>query len=490
MQQLFLCYRRLGAQTAKLFSFYMRRNHPEIEVWYSDRESEGNFTLDVPELMSRSYGAVVFLTERFTEGFLDNNGRINANKYRTTHSEECVTVQEIIEIERNLQERSEFELHIINIDGATFKEQDQKILEKVFAEAGILRKDSVAHFSQRNFNAFYTARDHEELFFDRMIGAYLPNNSQLAIQGNYSIGNYTTTVDVLCWDCRQFILPRNIKFELDFEDIPLYDRIERTPIKCGDLQQDDDILSVVRFDQRLTTNEERKYINLLCRISKYHLFKKTLDLWDRNGYKMSSEVARYLNDEEEHRKYTIPNAMGLALMVVTKDDKLIFSRRSSKRRVRSNEFDCSIVEGLIPIVDKEIGGIYTNYDYTMEDYIDLECRRAFYEEICVDTNIKTSIFGLILDRKYGQWNLVGMIRSRLTSREIQILHPTRDDTTEVNKLYYVKYLNDKGKRDLSAIKEAIRLYKKVGLWDTALTALCGTMAVLGFSQEEINTLCE
>ena len=490
MQQLFLCYRRPGAQTAKLFSFYMRRNHPEIQVWYSDRETEGNFTLDVPELIRMSYGAVIFVTNGFTQDFLSEDGYINANQYRTTHGEECVTVQEIIEIERNLQERSEFELHIINLDGATLGEKDQAVLEKVFEQAGILSENSVAHFSQRNYNAFYTARDHEELFFDRMIGAYLPNNTQLAIQGNYSIGNYTTTVDVLCWDCKQYILSKNITFELEYEDIPLYDRIERTPLRGEELRQDDDILSVVRFDQGLTTNEELKYINLLCRISKYHLFKKALDLWDRNGFKMSSEIARYLNGEEEQRRYTIPNAMGLALMVVTKDDKLVFSRRSSKRRVRSNEFDCSIVEGLIPTVDKEVGGVFTSYDYTMENYIDLECKRAFYEEICVDPNISTSLFGLILDRKYGQWNLVGMIRSSLTSRQIQILHPTRDDTTEANRLYYVDYMNSKGERDLTAIKDAIQLYKKAGLWDTALTVLCGTLTILGYNQDEINMLCE
>ena len=118
MNQLFLCYRRAGAQTAKLFSFYMRRNHPEIQVWYSDLESESNYSLDVPKLIRMSYGAVVFVSKGFTKGFLDKQGRINANCYRSLQSEECVTVQEIIEIERNLQLRSNFELHIINLDGA------------------------------------------------------------------------------------------------------------------------------------------------------------------------------------------------------------------------------------------------------------------------------------------------------------------------------------------------------------------------------------
>ncbi len=490
MSQLFLCYRRAGAQTAKLFSFYMKRNHPEIRVWYSDSEREGNFTLDIPELMKKSYGAVVFVSKGFTKGFLDREGRINANAYRAEQAEECVTVQEIIEIERNLQERKDFELHMVHLDGALLDKRDQMVLEAVFGQAGILRKDSVAHFAQRNHNAFDTARDHEELFFDRMIGAYLPSNTHLAIRGNYSVGGYTTTVDVLCWDCRQFIRPEHISFELENEDIPLYDRIERAPIQEEPLQQDDDVLSVVRFDQDLTTNEERKHLRIGCRISKYHLFKKTLDLWDRNGFGMSAEIARYLNGEEETRRYPIPNAMGLALMVVTADGKLVFSRRSGKRRVRSREFDCSIVEGLLPAVDKEIGGVRARYDYTSPDYIARECKRAFFEEICADQRLQASVFGLILDRKYGQWNLTGMIRSSLSARQIQALHPTREDTTEANRLYFVDCLAPDGTKSIRAVRDALQLYRKDGFWDTALAALTGTLCSLGFAQEEIDALCE
>lgn len=490
MNQLFLCYRRAGAQTAKLFSFYMRRNHPEIQVWYSDRENEGNYSLDIPELMRVSYGVILFLSSGFTKGFLDKQGRINANSYRSSQGEECITVQEIIEIEKNLQKRSNFELHIINLDGAVFSKHDQCVLETVFQQAGILTKDSISHFSQRNHNAFYTARDHEELFFDKMIRAYLPNTNQISIQGNFSVGNYTTTVDILCWDCHQFILPENISFELENEEIPLYDRIERTPIQGEVLHQDDDILSAVRFEQGLTTNEEKKSIRLFCKISKYHLFRKALDLWDQNGFKMSMAISQYLNDKEEHRKYPIPNAIGLAMMVVTADNKLVFSKRSSKRRVRSNEFDCSIVEGLLPAVCKETGNNRISYDYSMRNYIKLECKRAFCEEICLDQYIETCLFGLILDRKYGQWNIVGLIRSSLTSQQIRALHPIRDDTTEVNRLYFVDYLTEKGERNLSSVKDALMLYNKEGFWDTALTVLCGSLIVLGFKQNEINSLYE
>ena len=490
MNQLFLCYRRAGAQTAKLFRFYMNRNHPEVRVWCSDLEREGNFTLDVPGLIKRSYGAVIFLSKDFTKGFLDREGRINANNRRDTYDEECVTVQEIIEIEKALQKRKGFELHIVNLDGAVLGRKDQKTLEAVFRQAGILRQDSITHFAQRNYNPFDTAREHEEQFFYRMMGAYLPNDKQAIIHGNYSVGTYATTVDVLCWDCQSFILPENITFELENEEIALYDQIESAPVPGKPPQQDDDVLSVVRYDQGLTTNDEKKYVRISCKICKYHLFKKTLDLWDKNTFNMSAEIAHFLNGEEEERRYTVPNAMGLALMVVTADSKLVFSRRSTKRKVRSGEFDCSIVEGLLPEVKKEIGGIRTRYDFSTREYIASECRRAFFEEICADQQLSSSIFGLILDRKYGQWNFAGMIRSSLTSREIEALHSTRDDTTEVNQLRFVDFLDADGRRSIRHIREELMLFRESGFWDTALTALTGTMKALGFSDKEINSLCE
>ena len=488
MKQLFLCYRADGAQTAKLFSFYMKRNYPQIPVWYSDKEYDSNYSLQIPELIAASYGVVIFLSKDFTKGFLDKAGKINANCYRTTRKNDCVTALEIIEIEKALQTRPDFELHIVNLDGATLRLKDQRILESLFAQAGILQPDSVARFAQRNVNTFHVRSEPEEAFFDRMIASYLPGSLPAVMKGNFSVGRYATSVDILCWDCKRLIEPRHIVFQLDAHDIPFYTRVEMAPLQEEKLAQDDDVLSVTGYDQWLTSNEEKKHLGILCKISKYHLFKKTLDLWDKNGFLMSREISRYLNGAEEDKIYPIPNAMGLALMAVTADNKLIFSRRSPKRRVRSGEFDCSIVEGLLTAVDKQVGGRRVQYDYTGPDYAALECRRAFCEEICVDDALQARIFGLIFDRKYGQWNLTGLMNSSLTAAQIEALHATRDDTTEETRLYFVDYLDAQGRKDLGKVREALRVYRKDGFWDTALTALYGALLVLGFSQDELASL--
>ncbi len=464
----------------------MQRNHPEIPVWYSDRKFEGNYSLDVQELIRASYGAVLFLHKGFTNGFLVD-GRINMNSGRDRWSEECVTVHEIIEIEKAIQTRSGFELHTVNLDGEALSAADQKKLEAVFAQAGILTPESVARYAQRNINPFFTARDHEDAFFDRMVCDWMPLSALREVQGNFRFGSSATTVDVLCWDCRQFIAPENIRFALYSGALSLYRRIEAARLQGAPPKQDDDVLSVVQFSQGLTSVEERKTLRFSFIKGKYHLFKKALDLWDRNGFEMSREIMRCLNDEEGSRMYPIPNAMGLALMVVTADRKPVFSRRSRQRGVRSGEFDCSIVEGLIPEVNPRTDGA-ARYDYTAPDYIRRECARAFCEEICVEDSPETSLFGLVLDKKYGQWSLTGLVRSRLTAQEIQALHPTRRDTTETNTLYFVDLFDAAGRGDLSAVGNALRLYKRDGMWDTALAALFGSLLLLGFGQDEINRI--
>ncbi|MBO4290072.1 MAG: hypothetical protein J5865_08260 [Lachnospiraceae bacterium] len=490
MKQLFLCYRREGAQTAKLFSFYMKKNHPEINVWYSDKEREGNYSLDPPSLIRDSYGAVIFLSENFTKGFLDKNGNINLNRYRSEYGRECPTVLEIIEIEKNLQSRDDFELHIVNLNGAKFTKKERKILETVFSKAGILRPDSVTRFAERNMNSFETAKDHEDAFFDRMIGAYLPSSIEAFVKGDLSIGSCNTTIDVLCWDCTDFISPDHIVYELDGTDIPLYDKIEAAAFSGAPVTQDDDVVSVVQYEQSLTTNEEKKHLKISFKLSKYHLFKKALELWDKNNFSMSKEIAGYLNSPEDDRYYPIPNAMGLALMVLSSDNKLVFSRRSTKRKVRSHEFDCSIVEGLLPVVDKKLNGQRVCYDFTDPSYIRKECWRAFCEELCAadESSMTVSLFGLILDRKYGQWNWIGLIRSDLKASEIEERHPTRDDTTEKNTLYFIDYLDQNGKPCIGPIRETVQLFRQDGLWDTALAVLYGTLTILGFSREEIDDL--
>ena len=148
--RIFLCYRDNGAETAKLF-YDSLRNIQDIEygkVWFSDYEGNGNYVLDIKRLLSTAGYAVLFLSENFTKGFLRDDGSTNISD---AQGNDCVTVREIIEIEKQRQERN-IEVLCVNIDGNHLNEQALNTLKQVFENEGCLRGDSLQFYKnlQRN----------------------------------------------------------------------------------------------------------------------------------------------------------------------------------------------------------------------------------------------------------------------------------------------------------------------------------------------------
>ena len=480
---LFLCYRRAGAQTAKLMKRYMDRHANYGKVWYSDLEPYGNYRENVERLIDQAECAVIFLSSGFTEGFLDASGeRINCSSYldaRNQEHYECITVHEIIAIERRIQRDPAFRVLTVNLDGYTLNLDEQRVLEKVFRLAGVYTPASVGHFAQCNVNPFYTAKDDEEEFFARWAESVYPIAfyQQRAVQGNFYFGGRQTSVDILLWDTDRGIAASDISFSYLPEPPGFYDRVRRARSEeiCHG-SQNDDMISVVRYACALTDNDERKQITIHYAQIKYELFFKCLKLWDSSSrFNMSKMLAEY---DPEEMLYQIPNAIGMALMVVTADGKLIFSRRSKERKVRSGEYDCSIVEGMKPAAE--------DYEIGDEDYMERECRRAFQEEICADdSGLEIRVNGLILDKAYGQWNFVGTLFTPKTAAELRELHPLRKDTFERIQLEYVPYLTPTGERTLAFLREKVSQYRKEGLWGTALAVLYAALRCVGFTGQEL-----
>ena len=62
----FLCYRKPSAQTAKLFKRYLEKSKFPALVWYSNGEVLGNYKKDIPVLVGTAKCAVIFINNRFT----------------------------------------------------------------------------------------------------------------------------------------------------------------------------------------------------------------------------------------------------------------------------------------------------------------------------------------------------------------------------------------------------------------------------------------
>lgn len=165
-------------------------------------------------------------------------------------------------------------------------------------------------------------------------------------------------------------------------------------------------------------------------------------------------------------------------MVITKDKKLIFTKRSKNRKIRSGEYYCSIVEWLKPEIYQNDKLIYSIDDY---DFLHREIERSFKEEICAVDNIDYKIYGVILDRKYGQWNFVGTIKTDLNADEIMKLHSVRDDSYEDNYLFTYDFLSIV-LPDKEQLNKQLKVLLTKRIWSMDLTTLYAALKELGYSE--------
>lgn len=158
---IFLCYRNSGSETAKQFkkSLSKIRNKYFGYVWYSDQESIGNYERDISALISSAKYAILFITRDFTDGFLTSDEK---NNY-----ENCVTVQEIVEIEKRRQ-AGQIIVIAIHIDGYVFNYDDLKKLEKVFENAQINTLDTASAYKSLNTNPYYRRKTDIDEFAEKL----------------------------------------------------------------------------------------------------------------------------------------------------------------------------------------------------------------------------------------------------------------------------------------------------------------------------------
>ena len=105
-----------------------------------------------------------------------------------------------------------------------------------------------------------------------------------------------------------------------------------------------------------------------------------------------------------------------------------------------------------------------------------------------DNDLDIRIYGLVLDKKYGQWNFVGTIITPLSSEEIKHAHSLRDDTYEENEMEFVSFVNGNGEITMSQIKQHLRLYISEGMWDMALSAIYASLRCVGFTETQIHDM--
>ncbi len=470
----FLCYRKQGAQTAKLFYFYAIKHNYPYAIWYSDSETYGNYKTDIPKLVSQAECAVLFLSEDFTRGFLDGNGKLHRPENDSDEpSLECITLTELIEIEKKRQRDPNFRILSVNLDNYTLTEDDARILKSVFTQAGIYTAGCVTYYTQLNTNLFNTRKDEENELFRKLMRRILPDTYFLnrRHQGNFWFGDTQTSVDWIYGGLHSPIRTEDIFFELSSATTPEHERINVRRKHFERDAQNDDMINVTGADSVFLDNTERMQITIDYKIIKYELYRKTIELLKSGDAELHQKIDAYNSDAD---LFPLPNAMGLAFMVITADDYFVFARRSLKRNIRPGEPDCSIVEGLKPTVKCEDRLLYNT---ETDDYIGREIVRGFQEEICEEwrADNQVTVYGIVLDKEYAQWNLCGTIRTTMTAGEIQRGHANRRDLYEKIELIPVRFDPENGKD----LRQSLNGFRDEGMWDTALAAVYCAIRSMG-----------
>lgn len=471
-----LCYRRPGAQTAKLFKRYLTEHDFPGYIWYSDSEPLGNYKTDIPALVDEAECAVLFIDPNFTVRFLDSDD-----------VQECITALEIVEIAKKKIANPDFKLITVLLDrekGIT--PEESAVLQTLFERAGIENpRQAVLLFSQNNTVFFSTALG-DEKYLTNHVSQNLFSNEFYRLrrkQGNFFFGKKTTYADVVLWDDKNGIHMDNILFSLTPQKIPLYDKISRFRSNLEYEVQNNDMVSLLEVSTVLSDNEEQKVVDFRYQTVEYKLFYKTIQLWQQLGLDQVMSSFDWRTDV-----YPIPNAMGLAFMVITSDNKLVFTKRSAARKIRPNEYDCSIVEGL-----KLEGTDRQNNPYCISDevYLQNEVLRAFEEEICELSDLpRIKVAGIVLDKEYGQWNVVGTIRTDYTAEQISQLHALRGDTYEVIAMEFVPFAREDGTLSLTVLKNAFQSKLQGKMWSMALTVTYAALREVGFSTQDIYELSD
>lgn len=452
---IFLCYRRAGAQTAKLFKKYLEKENFMADIWYSDLENHGHLIEDVPFLIRSAQCAVLFVDKNFTYNF---------------ESDECITALEIVEIVKRANADPNFHIFeiFLNRDDHEFTNEERSTLARVLKTTD----QRLSVLTKRNAIAFNIYSDDEESLAKKLIPDLLPLEyyKKNIRPGNFSFGYIPTYVDVAFCDFKKNIELDDITFSIDDRSIKTYRDIRRFPFSEKREIQNNTMISFVGADVILSDDDESKTVLIRYQMIKYDLFNKTIQLMNMAQLGLWKLISSYKLDDDA---FLIPNAMGLSLMVVTADQKLIFTKRSAQRVIRSAQYDVSIVEGL------KIEGIEE------DNYLESEIIRAYNEEICEATSkLDIHFSALVIDKEYAQWNFVGTIFTEQTSEDIARIHATRSDTYERNEIFFIPY-EKKLEERVMIMQRRLSNFIHGKMWGMGLFTLYSTLRVIGFSEAEI-----
>lgn len=300
----------------------------------------------------------------------------------------------------------------------------------------------------------------------------------------FFFGGRETSVTVIDGNGRALYDPKNIVCivvpkpqaqvsAVDYWYSKLSDDHDRQADGGGFTTWDGLLFSLLKFDISRTAGDENPVLRLYVYQTHYSLVSAVINNLDREVPTQTEKLSDYIDNFKFRpmEPYILPNGIGVAATVITRDNKIVFVRRSERSGFRPGESDISIVEGLFPRED------HTHQGINFRDVFS----RGFNEEICeIDQEadeLDISILGLVFDRKYNQWNIIGTISSSLTQEEIISRHNSGTlGKWELSRLDFVDF----------SIRDVLLYCSSHEMWDMALVDLYFSLVFHGHSKKKID----
>lgn len=286
----------------------------------------------------------------------------------------------------------------------------------------------------------------------------------------FTLGKKVTEFFIYDGDGVDWLAPNNIETFIDYNYITMPKDLEILVNKIEEEQNDlklnnstdycwnGPLMTLNKIVIGRTEQSEHMKVRLTFSESNYYTFialNKNLDKVLSNGQTIRS---KYLKGHPLEVPFKpLSNGFGVAIVVITSDNKVILTRRSIDSGIRPNELDISIVEAIHMPTDAGGNGSHKGPDLYKTAI------RGAKEELGLNVgveDVKLLCYGV--DYKYYQWNMLGIIESNSNSTQI-MSNRTRgiSGKWELDNLQFYNF----------EIKEIMNIIKNESIWDTGKAAL-------------------
>jgi len=264
------------------------------------------------------------------------------------------------------------------------------------------------------------------LRFGRSLRQVFRRKTPLPLPEAFALGSGKTSYVIIDGDGQMAYTPETLicyvkgeKVGLPTDVMKLYNEMKTTEeekkVKGLQYRWNGPLYALDSFQIERTVPYENPQLTLGLRTTDYYAFMATVLSLDKNLIDPPASLTlrdRYLagHDPSEPIPF-LANGFGVALVIITKDGKMILSRRQATLSARPDELDVSVVEGVHPAHDR-------HNDHPGPDLYRTAIRGAM-EELGVTLLRSDVVFlGFGVDMEYYQWGVIGMAEITETAQQV------------------------------------------------------------------------